>query len=67
MQVSRESASDVFEVFIVRPGFVQARDAKRKTWIVGTLLKAIGVDQCAAAMINLALKGPRVRYLRMTR
>lgn len=37
MQVSKESASDVSEVFIVRSGFVQARDAKLKTWIVGDL------------------------------
>jgi hypothetical protein len=57
MQLSRDSACDGFEVFIARAWFVQARDLKLKTGGVGTLLKAIGVDHCAAAMISIALKG----------
>ena len=57
LDLSREAAGDGLEIFIARPGFVQARYAKLRTLVVGSLFKAIRVDVFAVAMIKIAVSG----------
>ncbi|KAK9236433.1 hypothetical protein V1525DRAFT_217724 [Lipomyces kononenkoae] len=57
LQLSKDTVASGFEVFIARPGFVQAEGALFQNWIVGKLSNAIMVHHLAACMIKVALEG----------
>ena len=56
LQLGRKNAGNGVEVFIAKLGFVQGREAKFKTWVVGSLLKAIRVDRVVEVLVRTALE-----------
>ncbi|KIM97228.1 hypothetical protein OIDMADRAFT_20474 [Oidiodendron maius Zn] len=58
LEFGKEKENTGFEVFIVRPGFVQAKDAQVKARILELVgFKTIVIQDLAASMVDIALKG----------
>jgi hypothetical protein len=57
LQLGQEKQKTGFEVYISRPGFVQAKDAVAKIWLIGLVANVIVKDDLAACMVNVAVQG----------